>query len=183
MIMVMKLGTEKSCDHKTQEEEIELVELKTTDLCDEYESLVQVAEPLFRDYGGVKPFWGQMVTVRVFEDNVLVRKTLETDGQQRVLVVDGGASTRCALLGDQLAQLAYENGWAGIVINGCIRDSAEITHISVGVKALATVPKKSRKEGIGECDVPVDFAGIKFSPGGYLYADEDGIIVADRDLS
>jgi regulator of ribonuclease activity A len=159
------------------------VDFKTADLCDKFESLVQVAEPLFRDYGEVASFWGEMVTIRAFEDSALVRETLETDGQQRVLVVDGGASTRYALLGDQMATLAYENAWAGIVINGCIRDSAEVAHIAVGVKALATVPKRSGKEGTGERDVPVDFAGITFSPGGYLFADEDGIIVADRDLS
>ena len=155
---------------------------KTPDLCDEFEELVWMAEPLFRDYGGAGSFHGPIVTVRVFEDNVLVRETLETEGQRRVLVVDGGGSTRCALMGDRLARFAYENGWAGVVINGCIRDSKEISKITVGVKALHAVPRRSAKEGVGERDVPVSFAGITFTPGHHLYADADGIIVADRDL-
>ena len=158
------------------------MELKTADLCDEFESLVRVAEPLFRDYGGITAFRGQIVTVKVFEDNVLVREALEADGQGRVLVVDGGASTRCALVGDRLAQLAHDNGWAGIVLNGCIRDSAEIAGIPVGVKALHAVPKKSAKDGAGERGVPVRCAGITFAPGQYLYADADGIIVSEAEL-
>jgi regulator of ribonuclease activity A len=158
------------------------VSFKTPDLCDEFEESVWMAEPLFRDYGGAGSFHGSIVTVRVFEDNVLVRETLEAEGQRRVLVVDGGGSTRCALMGDRLARFAYENGWAGVVINGCIRDSEEISKITVGVKALHTVPKRSAKEGVGERDVPVSFAGITFAPGHYLYADADGIIVANRDL-
>ncbi len=155
---------------------------KTTDLCDEFEGSVWMAKPLLHEYGGAASFHGPIATVKVFEDNVLVRETLETDGRGRVLVVDGGGSTRCALLGDKLAQFAYENGWAWIVVNGCIRDSEEIAFILVGVKALHTVPRRSGKEGAGERDVAVDFAGITFTPGHYLYADADGILVADRDL-
>ncbi len=158
------------------------INFKTADLCDEFEQSVGVAEPLLRDYGGNTSFYGSLATVKVFEDNVLVREALEKDGQGRVLVVDGGGSTRCALVGDRLAQLAYENGWAGIVVDGCIRDSDEISRIPVGVKAHHTVPKKSAKRGIGERDVPVRFAGLTFTPGHYLYADPDGIVVADRDL-
>jgi len=158
------------------------VSFKTPDLCDEFEESVWVAEPLFRDFGGAASFHGPVATVGVFEDNVLLREALETDGQRRVLVVDGGGSMRCALLGDRLARFAYENDWAGIVINGCIRDSEEISKIAVGVKALHAVPRRSAKEGAGERDVPVSFAGITFAPGNYLYADADGVIVADRDL-
>jgi regulator of ribonuclease activity A len=158
------------------------MDFKTADLCDEFEQSVRVAEPLLRDYGGSTSFYGSLITVKVFEDNVLVREALETDGQGRVLVVDGGGSTRCALLGDRLAQLAHENGWAGIVVDGCIRDSDEISRIPVGVKARHAVPKKSTKRGIGERNVPVRFAGLTFTPGHYLYADQDGIVVADRDL-
>ena len=158
------------------------MDFKTADLCDEFEQSVRVAEPLLRDYGGSTSFYGSLITVKVFEDNVLVREALETDAQGRVLVVDGGGSTRCALLGDRLAQLAHENGWAGIVVDGCIRDSDEISRIPVGVKARHAVPKKSTKRGIGERDVPVRFAGLTFTPGHYLYADQDGIVVADRDL-
>ena len=155
---------------------------KTPDLCDEFEESVRVADPLFRAFGGAGSFHGPIATVRVFEDNVLVREELETEGQRRVLVVDGGGSTRCALLGDRLARFAYENGWSGIVINGCIRDSEEISRITVGVKALHAGPRRSAKSGVGERDVPVSFAGITFTPGHYLYADADGVIVADRDL-
>jgi len=155
---------------------------KTADLCDEFEALVQVAEPMFEDYGGARSFYGQIATVQVFEDNVLVSKVLEMDGRQRVLVVDGGASTRCALVGDWLAQLAHDHDWTGLVVNGCIRDRAEIAEISLGVKALHAIPKKSGKEGTGELDVPVHFAGLTFTPGQYLYADADGIIVSSREL-
>ena len=158
------------------------MDFKTADLCDEFEGSVGVAEPLLRDYGGNTSFYGSLTTVKVFEDNVLVREALETDGQGRVLVVDGGGSTRCALVGDRLAQLAYENGWTGIIVDGCIRDSDEISRIPIGVKARHAVPKKSAKRGAGERDVPVRFAGLTFTPGDYLYADPDGIIVADRDL-
>jgi regulator of ribonuclease activity A len=158
------------------------MDFKTADLCDKFEGSVWVAEPLLRDYGGSTSFYGSVATVKVLEDNVMVRETLETDGQGRVLVVDGGGSTRCALVGDRLAQLAYENGWTGIVVDGCIRDSEEISRIPVGVKALHAVPKKSAKRGVGERDVPVRFAGLTFTPGHYLYADPDGIVVADRDL-
>jgi len=154
----------------------------TADLCDEFESLVKIAEPLFQDYGQIKSFYGEIATVKVFEDNVLVRKTLETEGRKRVLLVDGGASTRVALVGDQLAQIAYENGWAGIVVNGCIRDSGEIAKIQIGLKALNTVPKKSIKKGQGEVDVPVEFAGLMFNPGSFLYADQDGIVLAEKNL-
>jgi len=154
----------------------------TADLCDEFESLVKIAEPLFQNYGQIKSFYGEIATVKVFEDNVLVRKTLETKGRKRVLLVDGGASTRVALVGDQLAQIAYEHGWAGIVVNGCIRDSAEIAKIQIGLKALHTVPKKSFKKGLGEVDVPVKFAGVVFNSGCYLYADQDGLIIAEKNL-
>jgi regulator of ribonuclease activity A len=120
---------------------------------------VRVTEPLFRGYGGARSFCGPIATVRVFADNVLVREALETEGRRWVLVVDGGGSPRCALMGGRLARFAYENGWAGVVINGCICDSEEISKFTVGMKALYTVPKRSAKEGVGERDVPVNFAG------------------------
>ena len=154
----------------------------TADLCDEFGLIVRVAEPLFRDYGGVAFFCGQIATVEVFEDNVLVREALESDGGGRVLVVDGKASARCALLGEKLARLAHEHGWSGILVNRAVRDSSEICGVPVGVKALHAIPRRSGKEGVGERDVPVRFAGISFNPEEYLYADADGIIVAGRDL-
>ncbi len=142
---------------------------ETADLCDEFGSIVRVAEPLFKDYGGVHSFCGPIATVEVFEDNVLVREALESDGGGRVLVVDGKASSRCALVGDKLARLAHEHGWSGILVNGGIRDSAEIGDAPVGVKALHAVPRRSAKEGVGDRGVPVRFAGISFAPGEYLY--------------
>jgi regulator of ribonuclease activity A len=159
-----------------------MTNFKTADLCDSFLSSLQIAEPLFQDYGGLKSFCGQIVTVQAFEDNALVRQQLETDGQNRVLVVDGGGSMECALVGDQLAQMAYENGWSGIVINGCIRDSAEISEIAIGLKALNIVPNKSSRKGIKDQDMPVHFAGVTFNPGHYLYADRDGVVIADRNL-
>jgi regulator of ribonuclease activity A len=154
----------------------------TADLCDEFGTLIRVAEPLFGDYGGETTFSGEIETVRVFEDNVLVREILEHEGRGRVLVVDGGGSTRCALLGDRLAAMAHENGWVGVVVNGCIRDSAEIAEVPLGVRALHAVPRRSGKEGTGERGVAVEFSGVAFAPGEHLYADADGIVVAVRDL-
>lgn len=150
----------------------------TADLCDELGALVRVAEPLSRDFGGESTFSGEIETVRVFEDNVLVREILEEEGQGRVLVVDGGGSTRCALLGDRLAATAHENDWAGVVINGCVRDSARISGMPLGVRALHAVPRRSDKEGTGERGTPVEFWGVTFAPGERLYADADGVVVA-----
>ena len=152
--------------------------IKTADLCDQHADRVYIADPIFRRFGGRPAFGGPITTLRVFEDNVLVRSALEEPGDGRVLVVDGAASMRCALLGDQLAALAADNGWAGVVVNGCIRDSADIAAIDIGVRALATMPLKSRKLGRGERDVTVAFAGVAFEPGHHLYADEDGLLVS-----
>jgi regulator of ribonuclease activity A len=154
----------------------------TADLCDEFGAEVRVAEPVFRDWGGVARFAGPIETVRVLEDNGLVRQELERPGRGRVLVVDGGGSLRAALVGGNLAALAQRNGWSGLVVHGCIRDTGEIAATPVGVKALSAVPRKSAKLGTGERRVPVTFAGVTFSPGAFLYADSDGLIVAERDL-
>jgi len=158
------------------------VEILTADICDEHASEVEVAEPLFRHYGGNQRFHGSAVTLKVHEDNVLVADAVSTPGEGRVLVVDGGASNRCALLGGRLAGLLAENGWSGVIINGCIRDSAEIIEIDVGVLAIATHPQKSRKNGDGQKGGSVSFAGVTIRPGDYLYADEDGLLVAHRAL-
>ena len=151
----------------------------TTDLCDELGEAARVCEPLFADFGGVDAFEGPIVTLETYEDNTKVRATLEGAGEGRVLVVDGGGSTACALLGGKLAELAETNGWAGVVIHGCVRDTAEIEAFAVGVKALAAVPRKSRKDDAGEIGVPLNFAGVTFESGHYLVADRDGIIVLD----
>jgi regulator of ribonuclease activity A len=155
----------------------------TADLCDQHDDKVKVAEPIFRNYGAKLAFCGRIATVKVFEDNVLVRQALAERGEGRVLVIDGGGSLRCALVGDQLAVLARDNGWSGIVVYGCIRDSEAIDRIPIGVRALATHPLKSIKKGAGDRNVPVTFAGVTFVPGQYLYADGDGVIVSPVDLA
>ncbi len=154
----------------------------TPDLYDAHEKEVQVADPLFRNYGGAPRFCGSIVTLRLHEDNSLVRTALEEPGNGRVLVIDGGGSLRCALVGDQLAVLARKNGWAGIVVNGCIRDSVEIGNMDIGIKALNTNPRKSVKKGAGDRDIPVAFAGVTFRPGEFVYADEDGVLVSAKRL-
>jgi regulator of ribonuclease activity A len=155
---------------------------KTTDICDEHGDKVHIAEPLFRDYGGRKTFHGPIATIRTYEDNSKVREALEEPGNGRVLVVDGKGSMRCALLGDQLAELAQSNGWAGVIVNGCIRDAEDVAKFEIGVKALATCPLKSEKRGLGEREVPVVFAGLLFQPGWMVYADLDGVIVSENPL-
>ena len=156
---------------------------KTADLCDEHSDALSVAAPMFRDYGQRITFGGPITTVKCFEDNSLVREQLEQQGNGRVLVVDGGGSMRCAMVGDMLAKLGADNGWSGILVYGCIRDSGVIANIDIGVKALATHPLKSVKKGIGEVDVAVHFADTDFIPGQFLYADEDGIIVSASALT
>ncbi|HEU0196518.1 MAG TPA: ribonuclease E activity regulator RraA [Nevskiaceae bacterium] len=152
--------------------------LATTDLCDAHPE-VQVCEPIFADYGGTLAFHGPIVTLKLFEDNAQVRKTLETAGGGRVLVIDGGGSLRCALVGGNLGALAEKNGWAGLVVNGAIRDCEEIAAQNVGVKALGSVPRKSEKGLHGaHVDREVRFAGVSFKPGAWLYADGDGIVVS-----
>lgn len=156
--------------------------IKTTDLCDEYADQLQILAPLFGDYGGRHNFAGIIETVKTFEDNTQVRALLESPGEGRVLVVDGAASLRCALLGDQLGALARDNGWSGVVVYGCVRDAADLAEIDVGVKALNTHPRKSNKGGGGEVGVPVTFAGVTLTPGQWLCADRDGIVVAESPL-
>jgi regulator of ribonuclease activity A len=150
----------------------------TADLYDGHENSFQVADPIFRDYGGRLAFCGPAFTLRVYEDNSLVRQALEQAGEGRVLVVDGGGSLRCALLGDQLAKLALENSWAGVLVHGCVRDSQALAAMPLGVKALATNPRKSVKRGQGESQVTVSFAGVTIAPNNYVYADSDGLLVA-----
>jgi regulator of ribonuclease activity A len=158
------------------------VEFTTADLCDAFPQLVQVAEPLFREFGGVNRFAGPIETLRVFEDNTLVRQALESPGRGRVLVVDGGGSLRCALVGGRLAALARSNDWAGLLINGCVRDVAELRGVAVGIRALNSAPLRSEKNGRGERGGRLRFAGIEFTPERYLYVDEDGILLAGRNL-
>lgn len=154
------------------------MDILTTDLCDANEGRVRVCAPMFRSFGGRTSFHGQIATLKLFEDNSLVRSALETPGIGRVLVVDGGGSMRCALVGDQLALLGVKNGWAGVVVYGCIRDSKAIGGMDLGVFALGTHPRKTVKRNIGEIDLAVSFGGVTFHPGHYVYADEDGVVVS-----
>ena len=155
---------------------------KTADLCDDHSATLQICEPLFSSFGGRARFYGEVSTIKCFEDNSLVREAVAEPGEGRVLVVDAGGSLRCAMLGDLLAAKAVENGWSGVIMNGLIRDSADIAGMDLGVKALGTFPLKSVKKGIGERDVIVHFAGVRFSPGSHVYSDEDGIICSDTPL-
>lgn len=160
----------------------------TTDLCDANEALLadgslRVLQPIFKAYGGSPKFCGPATTLRCFEDNSLVRTALEEPGHGRVLVIDGGASLRCALVGGNLAKLGDRNGWAGIVVNGCVRDVEEIAACAIGVRALASHPRKSDKRGLGTRDVPVEFAGARIAPGEWCYADEDGVLIAAKPLT
>ncbi len=159
------------------------MDIKTADLYDRYEDALRVCEPIFRDFGGRVRFGGPIVTVKCFEDNSQVKSTLAEPGAGRVLVVDAGGSLRCAMLGDLIAASAVENGWAGVILFGCIRDSLEIGGMPLGVKALATNPRKSQRRGEGQRDIPVTFAGVRFSPGDHVYCDEDGIVVSTESLN
>jgi len=150
---------------------------KTADLYDVYEENLQVCQPGFHHFGGHRSFHGRIATLKCFEDNSMVSKLLGEPGLGRILVVDTGGSHHCAMLGDILAQKAVDNGWAGIVIFGCIRDAAEIGAMPLGLMALAAIPRKSVKKGLGEAGIPVKFLGVTFRPGEWLYADQDGIVV------
>jgi len=151
----------------------------TTDLCDAHPDLA-VLPPVFRNFGGRSSFAGPIETIRVEDDNVLVRAALEEPGAGRILVIDGGGSLACALLGDQLAALGLENGWVGVIVHGCVRDVATLASLPFGVRAIASHPRKSGKRGIGERGVLLDIEGVRLAPGATVYADADGIVVSDR---
>jgi len=158
------------------------MEFQTADLCDANESRVKVVSPMFRSYGGRTAFSGRITTLKVFEDNSLVRTALEGPGEGKVLVVDGGGSLRCALVGDQLALLGVKNQWAGVIVYGCIRDSKAIGTMELGLFALGTHPLKSIKKGAGDRDIAVTFGGVTFTPRHFIYADEDGVVVSESSL-
>lgn len=141
-----------------------------------------MAEGRFLAFGLRRAFSGPIRTVKVHEDNALVRTTLEQPGEGCALVIDGGGSLRTALVGDRLAALAIANGWSGIVVWGAIRDAEAIDALQIGVRCLATTPRRSEKRGFGQPDVPVSFAGVRFAPGAHIYVDTDGILVSSRPL-
>lgn len=154
----------------------------TPDLCDEYPE-VQVVEPMFANFGGVEAFGGEIVTVKCFEDNSVVKEQVGLPGEGKVMVVDGGGSMRNALLGDMLAEKAAKNGWAGLIIYGCIRDVDVIAETELGVQAMGSNPRKTEKRGLGDLNVPVTFGGVTFKPGEFVYADNNGVIVSEKALT
>lgn len=155
---------------------------KTADLCDEHAKELQVSLAPLKSYGKKKQFSGSIQTVKVLEDNVLVKEALQTIPEGSVLVVDGAGSKNCALLGDRLGDIAVERRLAGIIIYGCVRDSAELSELDIGILALGTNPLRSVKLGKGERDIPVTFGSVEWKPGSYVYADEDGVVVSERKL-
>jgi regulator of ribonuclease activity A len=154
----------------------------TADLVDAHSDVVQSCEAQFRQYGGRVRFHGPIRTIKSTEDNALVKQALATAGNGAVLVIDGAASLRCALVGDLMAGAAEKNGWAGLVIWGAVRDTVALAGLDVGIKALGSNPWRSSKNGTGQVDVPVSFGGVEFRPGSWLYSDEDGILVSPRKL-
>lgn len=158
----------------------------TCDLCDAHKTdtsgAFRVLPPVFRDFGALTRFCGPVVTVKCFEDNTPVKAAVDSEGRNRVLVVDGGASLRRALLGGNLGAAAARNGWAGVVVDGCVRDVAELAVCATGIRALASMPLSTERKAPGESNVPVLIQGVWVRPGDWLYADEDGVVVADRNL-
>ena len=149
----------------------------TCDLYDRFLDDARVPEPVFRNFGGRKRFHGRVATIKCFEDNSRIKELVATAGRGKVLVVDGGGSMRCAVLGDLVAGEALKNGWEGLVVFGCVRDSAALAALDIGVKALGLNPRKSVRRGEGSADLRLNFAGAHIDPGDVLVADEDGMII------
>ncbi|MES3674716.1 ribonuclease E activity regulator RraA [Halomonas elongata] len=155
--------------------------IPTPDICDDYPD-VEILEPLLVNFGGLEAFHGPVRTVKCFEDNSLVKQAVDEPGDGAVLVVDAGGSTRCAMLGDMLAEKAAGNGWAGVIMYGCVRDVDELAETELGIQALAAHPRRSEKRGEGQRDIPVTFGGVTISPGQWLYADNNGVLIAEHQL-
>jgi len=154
----------------------------TADLIDAHEAILTSCPLQFRNLGGRPRFHGPIRTLKVFEDNALVKAALSTAGAGAVLVIDGGGSLNRALVGDIIGGLAVSNGWAGVVVNGAVRDSVALSALDLGLKALGTNPARSARAGAGQADIPVTFGGMTFAPGQWLYSDADGIVVAPHAL-
>lgn len=158
----------------------------TCDLCDSHKNdntgQFRVLPPVFKTYGGKAHFAGPVATIKCFEDNTLVKAALDTPGHGRVLVVDGGASLRRALVGGNLAAAAARNGWAGIVVDGCVRDVAELNACNVGIRALGLMPLPTEKKNQGEQGIAVMIQGVMVRPGDWVYADDDGVVVSAKPL-
>ncbi|MDO6764494.1 putative 4-hydroxy-4-methyl-2-oxoglutarate aldolase [Agarivorans sp. 1_MG-2023] len=152
------------------------------ELCDLYPEQVKLLDPIFTLYGAKPLFWGQVVTVKCWQDNSRVKELLATPGEGKVLVVDGGGSVERALMGDLIADSAYVQGWAGVVINGAIRDVSAINTMDLGVRALAACPMKTERKGLGELNCSIELAGQEIKPGMFVYADENGVLVSEQAL-
>ena len=172
--MVPRKGCVKSME-KTMNE-------TTCDISDKLHPDVQYLEPVYKIYGAKTSFSGHIVTVKCYEDNSLVEKALKANGKESVLVIDAGGSMNCAMLGDKRAADAINNEWEGIIVHGLIRDSVAINGMELGIRALGVYPLKSIKNGVGDSNLIVNFSGVTFTPGEYLYADEDGVIVVKEKL-
>ena len=159
------------------------MEYNTSALCDIYSEQVDVVEPMFSNFGGSASFAGQLTTVKCFEDNGIIRSILEEDGEGRVLLIDGGGSLRRALIDAEIAALAEDNNWEGIIVYGCVREVDELEDMSIGIQALASIPVSAVNQNIGEIDVPVNFGGVTFLPEDYLYADNTGILISQEALN
>lgn len=161
-----------------------MTDFVTCDLLDEHEQLdIQVLNPHlngydFKHYGGKHCFAGQAVTVKCFEDNSRVKELLATDGTGKVLIVDGEASMKCALMGDMIAESAVKHGWQGVIIYGCVRDVERLAELPLGVMALSSTPRKSVRRGVGETQVSVQFGGVQIQPNDFIYADRNGVLVS-----
>ncbi|ABR73891.1 ribonuclease E activity regulator RraA [Actinobacillus succinogenes] len=156
--------------------------IDTSELCDIYLDQVDVVDPIFSSFGGVQAFYGKVTTVKCFETNGLIEEILEENGEGRVLVIDGGGSIRRALIDAELARLAADNHWEGIIVYGAIRQLSELENIEIGIHALAPIPVSADESNYGESDIPVNFGGVTFFPEDYIYADLTGIILSQEPL-
>ena len=156
--------------------------IDTSELCDLYAEQVDVVEPIFSSFGGVSNFYGKVTTVKCFESNGLIAEVLEENGEGRVLVVDGGGAVRRGLIDVELAQLAVDNGWEGIIVYGAVRQIQQLENLDIGIHALAPIPVSADESSAGESDIPVNFGGVTFFPEDYIYADLTGIILSQEPL-
>ena len=156
--------------------------IDTSELCDLYAEQVDVVEPIFSSFGGVSNFYGKVTTVKCFESNGLIAEVLEENGEGRVLVIDGGGAVRRSLIDAELAQLAVDNGWEGIIVYGAVRQIQQLENLDIGIHALAPIPVSADESSAGESDVPVNFGGVTFFPEDYIYADLTGIILSQEPL-
>ena len=156
--------------------------IDTSELCDLYAEQVDVVEPIFSSFGGVSNFYGKVTTVKCFESNGLIAEVLEENGEGRVLVIDGGGAVRRGLMDAELAQLAVDNGWEGIIVYGAVRQIQQLENLDIGIHALAPIPVSADESSAGESDVPVNFGGVTFFPEDYIYADLTGIILSQEPL-